>query len=38
MPMRKPAPEPTGTPEMPWATATLKGFIQLVAKPIWVAT
>lgn len=35
--IRKPAPERTGICEIPWAIATLKGFIHEVAKPICVA-
>ena len=35
---RNQAPDMTGIPEIPWATARLKGFCQEVPKPIWVAT
>ncbi len=35
--IRNGAPDSSGTLAMPWATATLKGFIQEVANPIWLA-
>ena len=36
--IRKPAPDMTGIPATPWATARLNGFIQEEPKPICVAT
>ena len=36
--IRSGAPDITGIPAIPWATARLKGFIQDEPKPIWVAT